>query len=68
MTLSKGQGHRTGKNNIDLFSQTIFTANLMGTALKVSYIIEHLSFPILRCVTLNEGQGQYIEQVMHSHV
>ena len=45
---------------IQTISRTMFAANLMGVAWKVSEIIEHLVFSRLRpCVTLNEGQSQY---------
>ena len=44
------------------FSRTIFWANVMGIAWKVSEIIEHLllllNFMIKICVNFNEGQGQ----------
>ena len=50
------------------FSQTIFTANLMGISWSFwnnqTFIISMIQI----CVTLIEGQGQYNEHMMHVHV
>ena len=64
VTFSEGLGHRTEKTLygplVRLSSQRTWWALLE--------IIEVTIFMIKLCMTLNEGQGQYNEHEMHSHV